>query len=866
MANVINTGDQNWTANWAPVEIPTVTRSALQATTLTNVLGAVQVGSSNTAQVDAVVLWGQRLTGIGTITINIKWGLGDAFIIINAADLPPVPGMVMVPIGSTLTMDTTNTWRIGIQASSAGNAQFYRDATANNWCKMLRVSNGTVAPVSTDKRFICGLGLVLPTVYTVTMDNNSAVGTQDTASYEIGNGGVLKYGTAASTNYHLGTTLSPSVWPGGVLEIGSSTTPIPASSSAIYEHRTAAGILTLEAGATLRTGGQIVVSKTRLAANVAAAGTSLTTEDETNWPATSSIAPAGTSIAIASTSLTQTQCESVVMSGAASGVTVPVGAVAFAHAGTGGYQAEVILLDRNVRLQGGSAALPLRIAASDAAIIDCQSTEFKWCGNVYVVDCVPETADLRPTYPAGSWSFSNCCVHTTSTSATDILNLTSQSAQHPCSITVTDMTSYNTSGSAILPGTTEANRTLASITVTGWWHIRTNVVTTPVWDFTQGTLGNWSFDDLVAVGSDIGFAWGDGAANTVENHLANFGALTAHSCAVGSQFSTNSTPGAQAFVINLDIGSFNIWRNANGIVAPADLKTSNIRIGGGTIKANTAANILLNDQASKWVLNNVSILGGTTPTSPIGISIGVGAPSWELNNCTFSGHTTADISGSTIANTLGSFDLACKNCTFGSATEWTRRLTDTSQVIKSLNHDGTNDNHKVVLINGTITSDASVKRSGDRSEKILYDTTTTIPLRQRYIHSGRRHVVVNAGDTPTVGVYVTCTSGYGAVPNAVYPKLYQITPGGENLIDTATIASESGWELLSGVVTSLNHDGVVELEVRVYPSDNVKAVWVDDWQKPKGAARDGGGGDYWYDGYPVPSLLPIVPVTSVSIG
>ena len=140
------------------------------------------------------------------------------------------------------------------------------------------------------------------------------------------------------------------VYNGGTLNVGTSGTPVPGTSTVLFEFQcTNAGDFGLVArnGSAVnmygvpRTGGS-VFSWTKLTANLSASGTSLTTSDSTGWLS-------GDVIAIASTDQTASHIEKKILSGNASGtaISITVG-VTNAHSGTSPTQAEVALLTRNV--------------------------------------------------------------------------------------------------------------------------------------------------------------------------------------------------------------------------------------------------------------------------------------------------------------------------------------------------------------------------------------------------------------------------------------------------------------------------------------------------------------------------------------
>jgi len=113
----------------------------------------------------------------------------------------------------------------------------------------------------------------------------------------------------------------------------------------------------------------------KLNTDEAIAQTTLGVDTDTGWLS-------GDTIAIASTSRTQGDCESRVLdaNANASDMTVTAGLSA-AHSGTSPTQAEVILLTRNVSVFGASAALQTFIDIKNTATVDIDWTEFYWLGS-----------------------------------------------------------------------------------------------------------------------------------------------------------------------------------------------------------------------------------------------------------------------------------------------------------------------------------------------------------------------------------------------------------------------------------------------------------------------------------------------------
>src|SRR5207237_2541750 len=120
---------------------------------------------------------------------------------------------------------------------------------------------------------------------TVTM-NDAAAGATVYGQVTVADSGTLTYGTGGGVNYHLKLAGNLNVWASGTLNLGTTGSPMPATSSAVLEFNCASNVqygLELLVGSTCNMRGAAKTAKAFLAADAAAAATSLTTDVSTGW-------------------------------------------------------------------------------------------------------------------------------------------------------------------------------------------------------------------------------------------------------------------------------------------------------------------------------------------------------------------------------------------------------------------------------------------------------------------------------------------------------------------------------------------------------------------------------------------------------
>ena len=828
MAMLISRASGNFTSSstWGVADSATgsqlINFSASTNTTTSYVYSNTFTGT-NTRVADGIVLFLKRLNTTGTVTVALSDDNGvtaTRSVTVNASDLPADESWVFFKFGTTLTLDGGTDYRVGVVASSADNALIYRDSTAGNWGRIVSTTT-TGAPAATDTMLIVGewTGAGASSSYTVTMDNtNSAVdfGTNTSNGpplqtiprlfngIQIGQNGTLTWGTSAATNYYLKVSGDVVVRSGGTYNMGTSGTPCPRDStmtllldSTSNSTTTSFGFVALN-GSTVsvygqsRTSGKNIV-QCKLSADAAVSATSLTIDTDTGWLDNDEIV-------IASTTRTATECELGALNGAAGASTLTVdgfagtaGGLAFAHSGTSPTQAEIINLTRNVVIRGNSTTQEAYVSAANVASFNIQWCRFLFASSTSGVSTT-FTSSVNPinisycsfSNGVGNISFTclgtiaNCVFHEPNLSFANVVSLSANA------ITCTDCT-------------------IIRATNTG---------------FAMFGISGSVFERNTAAGCSTGFSM------VPQNASITVSDLVVHSSSGSGISFSNSTSLPTVSFRGTNIKS---WRNSvSGITTTV---TTRIEITDGLFFGNQNQNINCSVDAFFVTLNNCTLAGDTSFSTPNGINIG-GTRSGviNINNSSFSPtsgiyvpNTTADINISNNARPM----ITLNNTILGAATEVLNPdQLSTSGFIKSSKHEQTEGAFKSWFQSGIIERDTTIFNTAAPSER-LTPTSATIKLA-----SGPRLVAVDDGGTITINAYVRkSTAGDGAAYNGNQPRLIvRANPAAgittDTVLDTMTVGTGT-WEQLTGTTAAVDADGALEF----YVDCDGTTGWinVDDW-------------------------------------
>lgn len=849
MAVVISRATGNWltAGTWGLVDATSYNNTETTTTALTTSYQASNGSTTGVITTDGVALKLSVRTGTtGTMSVHLAIAgveVTGTLVTINTADLPVAAtadlngGWIFFKFAAPVVLVGATSYTVEAKTSSAAQVSLFSTATTN-WARAISTT-ATGAPVAGDDVIITGeyTGAGTSNAFTVTMnetattDYGSASTSLVTPAISICSKGTLLNGTTATTNYNLKVSGNIVIYSGGEFDLGTVATAMPRDSSMTLLFDCAANV---DFGLTVRNLGKFVSQgQSRTAAKLiyycklntdeAVASTSLGVDTDTGWLDNDAIA-------IASTTQTGSQTEAGALNGAAGASTLTVdgfagagGGLANAHGGTSPILSEIILLTRNVLIQGASISLQAYINIATTATVDCDWTEFKWLGS--------NTAgkfgfDIATT--TGSASFTYCSLHDFGVAG--------------ARVSITGVTNNNWTfqyiGSYNL-GTSSAVLRVAATSGTAWvidnWISMGNTGSATIFDILDigGTFTNISAVGNSTTGPSINITEASGTP------FGTIGPLTCH-----SNGGIGITWGGG---FNGSIAAQTIWRNANGITIAsiADVIMDTI-----TIFGNVTQNFTFNSGVGNLVIKNVVSSGDTTFATTSGIL----SNSNDGGKVTFQDSTFGVVSGIKTAHTrdvntatVSFLTIIFQNCLLASATELsTQTNMPPGALVGSEKHDQTAGNHKAWKREGTITTDT-----------VIYDVSPSARIAPLFAaekcESSIFRSVVASGATLAVSVKVReSVVGDGTAYNGSRIRLLvksnaAVGIASDTVLATATVASSGAFETLSGTAAAVTDDGALDF---VVDCDGTTG-WInyDTWAVTTQTSSL--GLKYWEDGQPV---------------
>lgn len=765
----------------ATSEMLTITAST--NTTTSNVASA-NFTITNTHVVEGFALHCNRVTTTGTVTVGLYKGTTlERQVVVNASDLPVSPSWVFFTFGTTLTADGSSTYNVRVRGSSAGNATFFRDATAGNWARALRRS--TTATIATTDltiiaRELTGQGTNNGTI-TVTMNS-----TASTAYGEcnIGAGGVLSYGTSASTNYILDLAGNLNVWGDGTLNIGTSGTRIPSTSTALLEFTNAVNV---DRGLEVRNGGTCnmfgatkTTTQTLLTADAASGQKVVTVASTSGWVANDVIA-------LASTTRTATESEKATISTVDSGTQITtVANLGFTHHGVSPYQGEVVNLTRNVQVRGTSQSLCAYVNCAATSSFTAEYAEFSFLGSG-----TSNKRGLETAATTGTFSIKFCSIYDLNTSShiAPFLNSTSHSG------IVDDCVWFTSFGGGTIA------RTSGTPSYQRNWVISNTTSAGTRFEDIGGTVKNCRF-----AASGLSLSEDNGVFGTIEDNVI-------HSIATGVNINRACTG---------TVKNFTIWRCTQ---AGLSSELGGYQIENFDIYHCQAQNILLNTNDGVIFKNCTSNGGsGASLTQTTQHFLFFDSANVRFIDCIFS-----NVQAPT---RFAQFDRPAyksaifTNCTVNDTISLSGQsfLSDTTFFQSNLSFDKFNNtagSHRAYKRFGQTQTDQSVFNTAAPSEALLPNTSG------QKLPSGSKKFAVASGTTATVNVYVRKSATYNGNQPRLIVKANSIAGiASDTVLDTMSVGTGT-WEQLSGTTATVSDDCV--LEVYVDCDGTAGTVNVDDW-------------------------------------
>jgi len=389
MANKFLDTSSNFTsANWKTIDATSYLDSAATAAYVTAVYTSTQNFTPGAITVEGVALRLQFISVTPAGTFNVQlWNATDAvqaaLVTCNVADLATIGvkslgpnGWVYFKFSSPVTLTAAKAYQVRVLSSSTTQVSLYRDATVNNYSRLL-VTSTTGSVAATDGLYMGGNITGAGSVNTIapTFDNTA---TNVFNFLRIGHGCDMACQNSPSTNYNLYTTAQSLIF--GSFEIGNSVTRLDATSTFTWENQAAVvagnGIL-VGSGGRLTVFGKTKTRMARAAANFSAGATSITTDISTGWEN-------GDLIGIGATSRAATPLvETKALTANASGTTLTIAAVTNLKLGTAPTQAPLINLTSNINFRGSSAVNTFYMSLSGVgATLDLESITCRYLGSV----------------------------------------------------------------------------------------------------------------------------------------------------------------------------------------------------------------------------------------------------------------------------------------------------------------------------------------------------------------------------------------------------------------------------------------------------------------------------------------------------
>jgi hypothetical protein len=832
MAKLASIASGNFTSSstWGVINEQSFQTGANTVTNYTVTTTPTSLGTFSPASTVTATHIGFRLVGtanIGTLTFdifNVTAGaqvagtsvtINKSALNFNSGSLSSSWYLVKIPTPPSLVSGTNYAIRVSNTAGSTTTIMASTAAAANTF--RFIVTSTTQAPASTDDLWIVSEWVTGSTVneITVTMDNTTSATTfgSATANYggvNLNTNAYLNYGTSPSTNYYL--RLNGNIWQsaGASLNIGTSATTIPASSTAVLEFLGASQGFQQNGNAASVSFGTYVTSISirgenptnpyaLLGADAAVAATSITTNISTGWKSGDQIVLAGTGAVTTGQDLRTLTANTV-------GTTASFSpGLTNAHGGSGDVIGEIINLTRNVKIINSNASQGvLNIGSS---LVDIQGTEIRNMGVLTL------SGPSRKTFKYNSFYNSTQM----SVTATGPINI-DYNCFYNCVYFLRGPV-----GSTTTASTVNFNYfILATGASTGF---EGNININPRFtDFIGNVASGLAATVLSAFGSIVFYNPGTTFLDKLSNGVVS--ACTVHSSNAGFGTYTLSS---------LDVYDCNAWRIAASTPGFAIYQLQGIRLFNCNFWGNLSATYgsVLIQSATGVELYNCNMRGGTTIVSTRGMVLATTIDA-VLKNCTFGTGQTNSFADVVIRPDTNDKKILFDNCVLNSTTKFST-LTNliSGEFVKLQRYQQTNNNHYIYTRAGNASQyDSVIYKTGTASTRL-------IPLSTTFKHTSPVKIMpVASGQTPTVSVWVRksiSSDASGANYNGAQPRLmlgyspsvFNYTGQSDQVLATMTVGLGT-WEQLTATIpyTAYSTGG---FEIYVDCDGTTGWINVDDW-------------------------------------
>lgn len=801
MARLISNGDHNWTASsWLVADTNgvvdsesstlNITTSTTTHTTPTFTPGAITVDGI------CLKLASRAASPTGTFTVVLRNSTASSdvtSVVVNVSDLQAGGGWHYFKFASPQLLLAATNYAVRLTCSVSSEVAMYR-VSLQNFSKLI-VTTTTAATAANDQTIITKAytGTGASTASTVTMDNTAStvfggVAATYVDALSVSGGGVLTWGTSASTNYLLTMKGLISIWEGSTWNMGTSGTRVPSTSTAKLAFSVASNVdsgFVAKAGSTVNIYGATKTNWAYTITDAAGGSTAVVPAAMEGWVV-------GDQICIASTTRTYTQAEVRTIDALYTSPDRPgfTPSLSYTHSGTSPTQAEVGNLTRNVSIFGTSTTLQGYVNFASTSSLSIDSCEFYYLGS-----STSNKAGFE-VFGTGSCTITGCSFHEFLVSSSKVSLSRNDQAISDC-VFFQQHSGVTASGSA---GTFDGCLVIGGSSSLG---SSTCIFTTA----NQSTISNSNFANLRGT-------YG------VTSSSATWSNCVIHSCESG---------GGYGIGYNNTVSSLSVYRNgANGLNL-AGVDSNNIIYDSCLFFGNATAGInLFTNGTGEATFNDCVIAGDSSFAQTRGLNVsGLVFGRLIFNNCTFGvasgiyvAHSSEDIYN--LSNTTTGH-VCLRNCVLASSTEV---LTTNSQycpafIITSQSHDQTSGLHKTWTGTGRTSTNTSTYRTTPPSIESINNGGAAV---HRATYFGRHFMVpVDSGQSATVSIYYYKASGGGSVTLRLLANP-ALGIDDDVVLDTDTTATTGAWTLLSGTTPTVSDDGVLEVTIEhgsgtIYYSD-----------------------------------------------
>lgn len=812
-------------ANWALCDGTSENDSEAAAVNVTTSVQASSAFAPGAITVEGIALrlHNRPAASTGTITaelFNSSDTVSVASVTINASDLDDATsldlnavqgGWIFFRFGSPQLLLAAKNYTVRLSSSVNNNAQF-TSSGGTNWARQL-VTTTLQNVGSGDKMIVCGArtgaGGGNLTAAAVTMDSTSSATTYGTTAFlyslSVSHGGSFILGLSASTNYAFKVAGKIAVFAGGVIEFGTSSGRLPATSTFILDLAVSSdGNCSIEVRGSgiFRVGGQVQSNYlTYLTVDRSAGNTVIPVDSTAGWAN-------GDEIGLAPTTRTASQTEVRTISTVDSGVQVTVSSgLTNARSGTDPTRAEVVNLTRNIIIRGASTSLRFWFRSWYASVVDCSGCTFRYVGNSF-----GQNAEFYLNPVTGSARLDDCvirdcftsCVHTIQASVNHVH--VNRTIFYECASPMTFQ--------GATPGSDHTFDDVVIMGQRGGFGVTIN---------TSNKL--WEFSGLrIASNGQVGLFYSGGASGGL------FADFDIHSCAATAIICSG---GAGALHPDLVMRDFKVWRiNGSGIELSIDMVGALIEDWELFGCAGQSFFYNFNKASGKFLVRNCVSSGDSSFATDFGVHFSGNGRGCQFDNCTFGvatgikvAHATRDINW----NADLCIEALFQNCLFSSTNKFATVQLKPGSSIAAMRYQQTNGSHRNQLAYGLLQTDTAISHDASPSERLTPNNAL------RKVESSPKIVAVDATDVIEISAWVRKSvsgdpggANYNGNPPRLLLKANAAIGIDDDIVLDSMAAAGGTWEELSGISpTSLIDDGVLEFLVDC----DGTAGWIniDDW-------------------------------------